>query len=157
VKGKLRLSPVFHGIGVDGPGHRSASKRTAASAPPMPGSPAPEIAGERPRSLKASVAGSNAICYSDVRGTALSSERTMTRPDRRPPHPRRNPATGLRDGDGRPAALAVQPKFLDSEAAFLSGCVAQVASLGEIDILHLPEEFGWLSCPPSRARSSSGF
>jgi hypothetical protein len=57
----------------------------------------------------------------------------------------------LRERDGSPAAVAVQPKFLDSEAAFLSGCVARVASLQEIDILNL------LAAPPRRARASSGF
>jgi hypothetical protein len=72
-------SPVFHGVG----------------GPPRPGTSASEqplmrrqcqfacarIAGERLRSLEAGVAGSSTICCSDVRGTALSSERTMTHPD----------------------------------------------------------------------------
>ncbi len=52
-------------------------------------------------------------------------------------------AAWLRDGDGRPAAVAVQPGFLDCEAAFLSGCVARVAYRRGIDILQLPEELGW--------------
>ena len=56
-------------------------------------------------------------------------------------------ATWLRDGDGRPAAVAVQPGFLDYEAAFLSGCVARVAYRRGIDILQLPEELGWLGRP----------
>jgi hypothetical protein len=56
-------------------------------------------------------------------------------------------ATWLRDGDGRPAAVAVQPGFLDYEAAYLSGCVARVAYRRGIDILQLPEELGWLGRP----------
>jgi hypothetical protein len=80
-----------------------------------------------------------------VRGTALSSERTMTRPDLEGPRTaaqRRNLASRC----GRQAGCvrgAVQ--ISDSEGAFLSGCVAQVASLREFDIRYLPEELGWLS------------
>jgi hypothetical protein len=56
-------------------------------------------------------------------------------------------ATWLRDRDGRPAAVAVQPKFYDAEAAVVSGCAARMASLRGIDILEFPEELGWLSRP----------
>jgi hypothetical protein len=56
-------------------------------------------------------------------------------------------ATWLSDGDGRPAAVALQPKFLDAEAAIASGCAARVASARGINILEFPEELGWLSRP----------
>jgi hypothetical protein len=56
-------------------------------------------------------------------------------------------ATWLSDGDGKPAAVALQPKFFDAEAAIASGCAARVASARGIDILEFPEELGWLSRP----------
>ena len=55
--------------------------------------------------------------------------------------------TWLSDGDGKPAAVALQPKFFDAEAAIASGCAARVASARGIDILEFPEELGWLSRP----------
>jgi hypothetical protein len=48
---------------------------------------------------------------------------------------------------GKPAAVALQPKFYDAESAFLSGCAARVASARGVDILEFPEELGWLSRP----------
>ena len=62
----------------------------------------------------------------------------MTHPDLEGP---RIPGAMRQAGCGRGAA-----HYLDSAAAFLSGCVAQVPSLREIDILHLPEELG-CNCP----------
>jgi hypothetical protein len=56
-------------------------------------------------------------------------------------------ATWLSDGAGKPAAVALQPKFYDAESAFLSGCAARVASGRGVDILEFPEELGWLSRP----------
>jgi hypothetical protein len=56
-------------------------------------------------------------------------------------------ATWLSDGDGKPAAVALQPKFFDAEAAIASGCAARVASARGIDILEFPEELGWLGRP----------
>jgi hypothetical protein len=56
-------------------------------------------------------------------------------------------ATWLSDGDGKPAAVALQPKFFDAEAAIVSGCTARVACARGIDILEFPEELGWLSRP----------
>ena len=64
------------------------------------------------------------------------------------PVSRRNPATWLRDhrrqaDDGR--------GFLDSQAAFPSGCVAQVTSLREIDILS--PRAAWLAQLPAVPRA----
>jgi hypothetical protein len=56
-------------------------------------------------------------------------------------------ATWLSDGDGKPAAVALQPNCFDAEAAIASGCAARVASARGIDILEFPEELGWLSRP----------
>jgi hypothetical protein len=56
-------------------------------------------------------------------------------------------ATWLSDSAGKPAAVALQPKFYDAESAFLSGCAARVASGRGVDILEFPEELGWLSRP----------
>jgi hypothetical protein len=56
-------------------------------------------------------------------------------------------ATWLSEGDGKPAAVALQPNFFDAEAAIASGCAARVASARGIDILEFPEELGWLSRP----------
>ena len=78
----------------------------------------------------------------------------MTRPDRRPPS-RRNAATWFRDGDGRPAAVAVQHKFLDFEAAFRLRCASGFPA--RIEFLHLPDELGWLSCPAEPRAPPLGF
>jgi hypothetical protein len=56
-------------------------------------------------------------------------------------------ATWLSDSDGQPAAVALQPKFYDAEAAIASGCAPSVASARGVDILEFPEALGWLSRP----------
>jgi hypothetical protein len=56
-------------------------------------------------------------------------------------------ATWLHDSEGRPAAVAVQPGFLDFAYAAHIGVVAHTAFVRGLDIIKLPAELGWLDNP----------